>query len=178
MTGNAAGYTSAERYAGAHSARFGLLPSEGSTVVTGVRETNLIGDVAVDGDVYSSGYQMISIPYNAVGGTFSFRWKPFTEDPANDFQCAMLLDTNYYVLATLMTARDNSGEWKQETFDLTPYKGRSVVIYCETYNNDANSLEGRTWMFLDDVSAVSCLPPANTNVQGRIQPPDVGTEVK
>ena len=162
MTGNRAGYTGVESYAGARAARFGLLPGAKAAIIKGVPEKNLVGNMAVDGGAYSSGYQMINIPSSAANSTLTFWWKPFTQDPANDFQRVMLLDSNYYVLTTLVTGRDNSGAWRQETFDVTKYRGRSLAVYFETYNNDVNAADGRTWMFVDDVSVASCQAITNT----------------
>ena len=167
---NTAGYTTAQHFTGLRSARFGLLPAATATIVKGRQERNLIGDIAPDGASYSSGYQTISIPSNTASATMSFWWKPFTQDPVNDFQRVLLLDANYNLLATLMTARDNSGIWQQKSFDLTKYKGRSVVVYFETYNNDVAAASGRTWMFVDDVSVVACPPGIAGKVTFQGQP--------
>lgn len=162
QTANPAGYTSAEQFTGLRSARFGLLPAATTGYVKGRQERNLLGELAPDGASYSSGHQLISIPSNTASAQLTFWWKPFTQDAANDFQRVLLLDSNYAVLATLMTARDNSGVWQQKSFNLTQYKGRSIVVYFETYNNDINAAGGRTWMFVDDVSVVACQPVTNT----------------
>jgi hypothetical protein len=50
---------------------------------------------------------------------------------------------------------ENSGDWQQRSFDLTPYRGRSIVIYWEVFNDDLLA-RPRTWMFLDDVSVRVC----------------------
>ena len=59
------------------------------------------------------------------------------------------------MLKELMRVRLNSTVWREASFDLTAYRGKSVVIYFETYN-DSTAATGRTWMFLDDVSVVVC----------------------
>ena len=59
------------------------------------------------------------------------------------------------MLKELLRARLNSTVWREASFDLTAYRGKSVVIYFETYN-DSTSAAGRTWMFLDDVSLEVC----------------------
>ena len=35
------------------------------------------------------------------------------------------------------------------------YRGRSLVLYFEVYN-DGTGPQGRTWMFVDDVSVEAC----------------------
>ena len=41
------------------------------------------------------------------------------------------------------------------SFDLTPYRGQSVVVYFEVYN-DNTAAAPRAWMYVDDVSAQAC----------------------
>ena len=45
------------------------------------------------------------------------------------------------------------GDWRQETFDVTPFKGQDMLLYLQTYNDD----DGRnTWMQIDDISLKIC----------------------
>ena len=54
-----------------------------------------------------------------------------------------------------MKVLENAEEWRWWVCDLTPYRGRNIVIYWEVYNDDR--LTGpRTWMFVDDVSVQVC----------------------
>ena len=79
----------------------------------------------------------------------------------------MLLDGNSYALVTkLMQELDDDDVWKYRAFDLTAYRGRSVVLYFEVFN-DGTSTAGRSWMYLDDVSLKFCqgsLPTATPTV--------------
>ncbi len=59
------------------------------------------------------------------------------------------------MLQQLMRVRLNSAVWREASFDLTAYRGKSIVLYFETYN-DSTGASGRTWMFLDDVSLEVC----------------------
>jgi hypothetical protein len=45
------------------------------------------------------------------------------------------------------------GQWRHMTFDLSPYRGRRIVLYFNVIN-DGNGQ--RTWMYLDDVSVNLC----------------------
>lgn len=166
-TANAAGYTSVDRYSGARAARFGLLPGAMSAGdLSGfwkpdrsAPDRNLLGELAPAGAAFSSGYQTISIPATAARATLTFWYKPGTADPANDFQRVLLLDPITYAnIKTLLKVAENDQVWKQRTIDLTAYRGRSVVLYFEVYNNSTGST-GRTWMVLDDVSVRACTQP-------------------
>jgi uncharacterized repeat protein (TIGR01451 family) len=163
-TASTAGYTTSQARTGLRSARLGVLPGaliapetfrvcETLKVCTG--EHNILGELAPLGASYSSGYQTISVPADANTATLIFWYKPGTQAADGDFQRAMLLADDYSYLATVMKVLENSGDWQRRSFDLTPYRGRSIVIYWEVFNDDL--LAGpRTWMFLDDVSVQVC----------------------
>ena len=82
-----------------------------------------------------------------------FWYRPGAEGASGaDFQRVLLLTpVNYDLLKVLLRTRLNSTVWREASFDLLAYRGKSVVIYFETYN-DSTSAADRTWMFLDDVS--------------------------
>ena len=68
----------------------------------------------------------------------------------------LLLEPGTYAhVATLMQGLEDDGVWKKRVFDLTAYAGQGLVLYFEVYNT-STSADGRTWMFLDDVSLQSC----------------------
>ncbi len=55
-----------------------------------------------------------------------------------------------------MVTLENATSWREApAFDLGEYRERSVVVYFETYN-DSTEVEGRTWMFVDDVRVDVC----------------------
>lgn len=76
----------------------------------------------------------------------------------------LLQPDNYAVLKTLMKTLNNAGERQQSRFDLSDYRGQSVVIYFEVYNNEVSS-GPRTWMFVDDVSIQACNASASPIVR-------------
>ena len=80
ITASTAGYTTAQAFSGARSARFGLLPgmAAAATQPDGPAriETNLLGEAGILGATYSSGYQTVSIPADATSATLRFWYKP------------------------------------------------------------------------------------------------------
>jgi uncharacterized repeat protein (TIGR01451 family) len=80
ITGSTAGYTTAQVYNGARSARMGLLPGMISiSSHPDVPEQNVLGEVAPLGASYSSGYQTVSIPGDAKNATLTFWYRPGSE---------------------------------------------------------------------------------------------------
>ncbi len=157
-TVNPAGYATADFHSGARAARFGLLPGAqvnqpGSGALF---DRNLLGELAPSGAAFSSGYQTISIPSTAAQAALAFWYKPGSADPTNDFQRVLLLNPSTYgLVATLWKGAENDQVWKQRIIDLTAYRGRSLVLYFEVYNNETTGA-ARTWMYLDDVSVQAC----------------------
>lgn len=78
---------------------------------------------------------------------------------AYDWQEVLVLDASYRLLEVLMRERSNAGSsgWISRSFDLTPYKGRTIHIYFNTINNGAGNK--RTWMYVDDVQLFTCAQP-------------------
>jgi len=55
----------------------------------------------------------------------------------------------------LLKTKTNDEIWVQITHDLTPWRGRQLAIY---FNANNDGLDGKTWMYLDDVTIQVCLP--------------------
>ncbi len=152
--------------------------SGGQSLRTGI-------DGAADKYGYSSAQQELTIPADAASAELTFWWYPISaEGPlaaaeaaalentragdasrllsaglTDDRQYALLLDTNGGILKTLMFTRSNTKAWQQASFDLTAYRGRTVRIHFETFNDG----DGRsTAMYVDDVSLRACWPAAPT----------------
>ncbi|GAB4556577.1 MAG: hypothetical protein Kow0047_00170 [Anaerolineae bacterium] len=158
-------YTTATAHSGSRSVRLGLTPpTTGEPAVASFSHANLLGEVAPAGAAYSTAYQMITIPSDADQVLLTYWYKPGTEATSGDWQRVMLLTTSYTVLKDLTgTELSGTNKWTFRSFDLTAYKGRTVVLYFEVYNNSTGST-GRTWMYVDDVSVQACpetptLPP-------------------
>ena len=161
ITGSTAGYTTSQAHSGTRSARFGLLPGMAAAAKQpdgpARIETNLLGETGALGATYSSGYQTVSIPSDATSATLHFWYKPGAQGTSSaDFQRVLILRPgDYDLLKQLMRIRQNSTTWREASFDLIAYRGKSIVLYFETYN-DSTGAEGRTWMYLDDVSLEVC----------------------
>ncbi len=80
-----------------------------------------------------------------------------TADPSTwvDWQEILLLDSDYQWLATLQRGKSNDGAWTEFTYDLTPWRGETLVLYLNTRNDGSG---GRTWMYVDDASVLAILP--------------------
>jgi hypothetical protein len=160
VTPRQAQYTTSVYRSGARSVQLGVVP--GGT------------------PVYSESTvrQQFSIPANAYGATLTFwQWRGTEESPLSaaalpdqssngltvsqlwypyDLQETLLLASDHYsVVKILERTRANDGGWVQRTFDLTPYKGRTLVLYFNAYNLDSVN---RTWMYIDDVDLQICVP--------------------
>ena len=165
VTGNTGDYTTAQAHSGARSALLGVAPSAYAADEIGIKapselsresDRNLLGELAPLGASYSTVYQTVSIPTGAGSVILTYWYQPGSQATGGDFQRAMLLQPgSYAALKTLMKTLSNAGEWQQSRFDLSGYRGQSVVIYFEVYNDDVSS-GPRTWMFVDDVNIQTC----------------------
>jgi hypothetical protein len=109
-----------------------------------------------DAKSYSSVYQMVTIPGNAASATLSFWYYPICQDAyPYDWQDVILYTQAWGFITRVMPQMcSNSQTWTHHTFDLTPYKGQTIILYCNVYNDGAGNL--KTAMYLDDVSVRVC----------------------
>jgi len=108
-----------------------------------------------DVESWSSVRQEATIPGDAVSATLSFWYYPLSQDSIDyDWQEALILDTSLNFLARVMKVNSNSQTWTHHTFDLTPYKGQTIVVYFNVKNDGLDNL--KTAMYLDDVSVQIC----------------------
>ena len=62
------------------------------------------------------------------------------------------------VLKVLHRTLANDGDdWKEESIDITEYRGHTIYVYFNVYNDMNDKL---TWAFIDDVEVSACFPPA------------------
>jgi hypothetical protein len=106
-------------------------------------------------ETYSSIRQLVTLPAT---GALQLRWwqlaysqaPPSTNpQPPEDRQEVILLNPDLTTLTVLSRARNNSNTWQEQTLDLTPYRGRTVYLYFNVFNDADNA---RTWLYLDDVA--------------------------
>ena len=127
-----------------------------AVVRTGFRSMRL--GITDQGDTQSHSFinQEVTIPEDAVSATLSFWYYPISQDTLQyDWQEAQILDANLDLLAQVMRVNSNSQTWTQPpSFDLTPYKGQTIVVYFNVYNDGVADL--KTAMYLDDMSIQVC----------------------
>lgn len=130
-------------YSGMRSALLGLLPSQ--HVSSGSAPT------------YSSMYQRIRIPLDIDSASLSYRYKPGSEDANRaDSQWAVIIKPySSDHLKIIKRALEDDTEWRYEEADLSDFRGQAVRIYFEV-RNDSLGPQGRTWMYVDDVSLRVC----------------------
>lgn len=111
---------------------------------------------------HSSARQLVSLPASAATVTLTY-WERTGGGDGADYREVLLLNSAGVYFRTLeRNFGTGTGQWQQRTFDLTPYRGQSVYVYFNTYNNGAG---GTTWNYIDDVSVLACsasTPPAIT----------------
>ena len=113
-----------------------------------------------DANSYSSIYQEVTIPEDAVSATLSFWYYPLCQGTLpDDWQGAIIYDHNWVRRDWAMEKIcSDSQTWTHHTFDLTPYKGQTIILYFNVYNNGEGDL--KTAMYLDDVSVKVWYPIA------------------
>lgn len=115
----------------------------------------------LDKQSYSSIRQLVTLPPNAA--TVILRWwslagtqEAVTADPgvAADRQEILLLAQNEQLLAVVQRVRRNDAGWQETAVDLTPYRGQSIYLYLNVFN-DGNGVP--TWLYVDDIQMNACL---------------------
>ena len=103
---------------------------------------------------FSSARQTVTIPATATQTTLSFWFYAIASSPATtDYMEVVLLDTAGAILTKPWVSHNNSQLWNQMSFDLSPWRGQTVQLYFNVYND---GLGGTAAMFLDDVSLTAC----------------------
>ncbi len=138
-----------------------------TTVHSGLRSVRLGIDPVLGAGVQNQkSFSSILQPFQiSPGATIAqLRWWNFyrteegvTDNPglAEDKQQVVLLNPDLSTVAVLRSVRRNTNGWQEELVDLTPYVGKSLLLYFNAYN-DGNGQ--RTWQFLDDVMINVCYP--------------------
>ncbi len=104
---------------------------------------------------YSSARQTVTIPADAGKVTLS-AWIYAMADGAvtTDYmELALLSADGGTILDKPWYSRNDSRTWNQMTFDLSRWRGRTLQVYFNVYND---GLGGTAGMFLDDASLVAC----------------------
>lgn len=165
-TANPGGYTTTITHSGARAGRLGVVMGGGLAALEAgelapdaTTISNLLGEAAPADASYSTAYQTITLPADADTLTLRFWYWPGTQATAGngDFQRVLLLRPGTYaVVKTLTKMLANSSGWHEAWFDLAPYRGQSLVLYFEVYNDNINA-GPRTWLYVDDVAVTTCV---------------------
>jgi Pro-kumamolisin, activation domain len=103
----------------------------------------------VDGN--SAIYQAITIPSTASKVTLTFSYWPGTNDSIQyAYQDAMILNSSGNRLATVLEVSSNARSWQEVTYDLTSYKGKTILVYFGVHGDGYEP--DYVYMYLDNVS--------------------------
>jgi hypothetical protein len=103
---------------------------------------------------YSSARQVMTIPSTANTITLSFWFNAMMGDPIRGQNMELvLMAPNGAVLEKPWRSQNDSRTWNQMSFDLSRWRGRTLQVYFNVYNDGQGGTAG---MFLDDVSLVAC----------------------
>ena len=103
---------------------------------------------------FSSARQTVAIPATATQTTLSFWFYAMASSaPTTDYMEVVLLDPAGAILTKPWFSHNNSQLWNQMSFDLSPWRGQTVQLYFNVYNDGVG---GTAAMFLDDVSLTAC----------------------
>lgn len=132
-----AAYITNPVYAGARAARLGIPAGVANRLA------------------HSSVYQTVTIPANAVAPVLlRFALRPGGAADGIDYRETLLLNTSFGVVARLERSYAAANDqWGMRTYDLTAYRGRTLVLYFNVYNNGSGS---QMWSYLDSVQLGSC----------------------
>jgi hypothetical protein len=127
-----------------------------SPVYSGLRAAGLgIPSGIANRVAHSSAYQRVTIPADAPAPVV-LRFARYMGGAADgvDYREALLLNSSLGYLASLERSyATGDNRWVVRTFDLTAYRGRTVYVYFNVYNNGTGS---QMWNTVDRVSLGSC----------------------
>jgi hypothetical protein len=126
---------------------------------------------------HSSAFQRITIPATASTVILRFWERPGGGADGVDYRETLLLDRNYRFLKLLSrtTAINAADQWNERTFDLSSYRGQSVVIYFNVYNNGSG---GQQWNYIDSAEVLTCGPNLPTATPTFTPTPTRGVSVR
>jgi bacillopeptidase F (M6 metalloprotease family) len=109
-----------------------------------------------DAQSYSSIYQAVTIPASAASATLSFWYYPICQDSyPYDWQEMIIYTSSWgFITRPMGKICSNSQTWTHYTYDLSAYKGQTIILYFNVYNDGVGCL--KTAMYLDDVSVQVC----------------------
>jgi hypothetical protein len=106
---------------------------------------------------FSYAIQSISLPETTSSITLTFWYNGGSEQPldGSDYQAVSLWSPGQTLIEELMRVKENDRVWKPASFDLSALSERQFALWLLVYN-DSTGPDGRTWLYVDDVSMVAC----------------------
>jgi hypothetical protein len=160
--------------------RFGSTPYSAAYVTSPVYSGGRAARLGIPAGVanrlaHSTVYQSVTIPANAATPVLlRFAHRPGGAADGIDYREALLLNTSYGLISRLERSYGaGADQWAVRTFDLSAYRGRTVVLYFNVYNNGAGS---QMWNYLDGVHLGSCPTAASTGSDALLVPVDAALE--
>ncbi|MEZ4728359.1 MAG: hypothetical protein R3E79_14595 [Caldilineaceae bacterium] len=145
---------------------FGSTPAQAkiiSTIAYTGTHSLLMGVPASAANVtaHSSAYQTVVLPSTAAQVLLSYWEQPGGNSDGADYRETLLLNTSYGPVATLERTSQTvtDGAWQARSFDLTAYRGQTLVLYLNVYNNGSGS---QLWRYVDQVAVLACTGSAVT----------------
>jgi hypothetical protein len=128
---------SSAAHSGAYSVRLGIPPGDASRLA------------------HSSAFQRVTLPTNAQQILLHFWQRPGGGSDGVDYRESLLLNSGFGFLAKLERSLGSAPteQWNERLYDLTTYRGRTVVVYFNVYNNGRNN---QMWNYVDDVALLVC----------------------
>jgi hypothetical protein len=132
----AAGLDSTAPYSGTTALRLGVPAGEPNT------------------NAHSAVRQTVTIPAEAEFASLYFWQQAQGEGDSADYREVLLLTETLGLITTLDRQREaGDGRWLQQSYDLLPYRGQTVNLYLNVYNDGRNS---QLWSYVDEVAVVVC----------------------
>ena len=150
-----ADYSNAEYHSAFRSMRTGIVdPADNTYSYSDFRQTVFIPSNASHVtlsmwiDPISGELNLLSVPPKPVLGS---PWKE--TQMSGDVQYLLVMDTGYNIIEVLLWQLSDSQNWTNMKFDLSNYRGWTVLLQWGTYNDGGG---GITAMYVDDVTLQNC----------------------
>ena len=150
-----AGYSNSEYHSAFRSMRTGIVvPADNTYSYSDFRQTVSIpsnaSHVTLGMWIYPSSGELnlLSVPPKPTLGS---PWKQ--SQMSGDVQYLLVMDRYYNIIDVLLWQLSNSQTWTNVKFDLSNYRGWTVLLQWGTYNDGGG---GITSMYVDDVTLQNC----------------------
>jgi len=150
-----ADYSNAEYHSAFRSMRTGIVvPADNTYSYSDFRQTVSIpsnaSHVTLGMWIYpiSGELNLLSVPPKPVLGS---PWKE--TQMSGDVQYLLVMDTSYNIIDVLLWQLSDSQNWTNMKFDLSNYRGWTVLLQWGTYNDGGGGISA---MYVDDVTLQNC----------------------